>query len=387
MPSTCNWAIKAAMRLCGLLLLAASGCGGGDSGGGQPMTLENLYCFGSSSTDALGPNGGLIQGMDGNFYGTTSGGGIGGGPQDKTGFYSGNGTIFKITPTGEETVFHLFVGPPTDVANPNALIQGSDGNFYGTAGGKIFKLTPAGVETILDTSDPLPNIYGLIQGMDGNFYGTTSNASGAAVFKLTPDGVFTTLYTFGTGADPGTLLQGSDGNIYGATTSNSGTTFGTIFRITPEGVETLLHTFAGPPDDGWNPLALVQGSDGNLYGTTVAGGVSGQIDGGWGIAFKLTPEGVETVLHSFTAGSDGASPGVGLLQGKDGNFYGTTESGIFRLTPAGVVTGLYAFPGYPGANQPESKLVQGSDGNLYGTTYQDGGGVDQGGCFFRFVLN
>jgi uncharacterized repeat protein (TIGR03803 family) len=393
MPHAHNVGLRAATVICSLFLLIAGGCGG-DGGGGGPMTLQNLYCFGSSSSDALGPNGGLLQGSDGNFYGTSFGGGIGGGPKnDANGLYAGSGTVFKITPTGGESVFHLFGATPSDAINPNTLILGSDGNFYGTAGGQIFKLTPAGVETVVVTSDASPDITGLIQGSDGNFYGTTYDGSGSRVFRLTPSGVFTTLHTFSPGDNPGILVLGSDGNLYGTTTSNSGTTFGTVFKITPDGTETVLHAFAGPSADGWNPSALIQGSDGNLYGTTASGGAVGE--GGYGTAFKLTPEGVETILYSFTAGADGASPSAGFLQGKDGNFYGTTAGGtlthaqgtLFKMTPAGVVTGLYSFPGYPGANVPESQLVQGSDGNLYGTTYEGGGGVDQGGCFYRYVLN
>jgi uncharacterized repeat protein (TIGR03803 family) len=391
------------MPLCGLLALAVSGCGGGD-GGGTAQPLENLYCFGSSSTDAAGPDGGLFQGSDGNFYGTTSGGGIGGGTRQKGFPYNGDGTVFKIAPTGEETVLHLFAGAPADGVYPRFLIQGSDGSFYGTTGaggvnnaGTVFKLTPEGVETILHsfTGGSDSGALGLVQGSDGNFYGTTANGYGGIVFKLTPEGVLTTLHTFtgvgGDGSSPtGGLLQGSDGSIYGLTNAGGDHALGTVFKVTSEGIETILHSFSGPPADAASPAgmdSLIQGSDGNFYGTTLGGGAHDA-----GTVFKLTPEGVETILYSFTGGSDGAEA-LGLIQGSDGNFYGTASSGgmnyggtIFQLTPTGAFTGLYSFSVFPESSQPLTNLLQGSDGDLYGTTYQGGGGANQAGCFFRFLL-
>jgi len=210
---------------------------------------------------------------------------------------TGNGTVFKITPTGEETILHLFGGYPADGQGPNSLIQGSDGNFYGTTfgggstnSGTVFKLTREGVETILYSFRSVPAVgpVGLIQGNDGNFYGTTANGYGGIVFKLTPEGVLTTLYTFPQGSvtdgygPTGSLLQASDGNFYGMTeqggtgcVTNGGC--GTVFKVTPEGVQTVLHSFAGYPTDGDQPgkVTLIQGSNGNLYGTTqVYDGVS-----------------------------------------------------------------------------------------------------------------
>src|SRR5215469_5125920 len=173
-------------------------------------------------------------------------------------------------------------------------------------------------------------------------------------FKLTPAGTLTVLHTFGGagygivgedgGLPAGQVVQGSDGNFYGVTTGGGRNGLGTVYRITPEGVETDLQSFSGP--DGETPTAgLVQGSDGNFYGTT-PGGHSTQ-----GTVFKLTPEGVETTLYTFHPGngSDGAQPSAALIQGSDGNFYGTSGGGgkneggtMFQLTPAGVVTFLYS---------------------------------------------
>lgn len=388
---------KPAIPLCGFLLLVVSDCGGGGGGGtAQPLTAESLYCFGSSATDAIEPDGGLLQATDGNFYGTTIFGGIGGGLGNDG--PTGNGTVYKITPTGEETVLHLFAAYPVDGQFPNSLIQGTDGNLYGTTsaggtigGGTVFRLSLEGVETILYNFGSDGFVTGLIQGSDGNFYGGTDSGVAGIVFKMTPTGVLTTLATFpGSGGPTGGLLEGSDGNLYG--TTGADTSGGTVFKLTPEGVETVLHSFAGFPTDGADPNGpLIQDGDGNLYDTTVGGGANGKIDNGWGTVFKITPEGVETILHSFANQSDGAYPSAGLIQGSDGNFYGVTSNGgsnysgtIFKIAPTGTFSSLYTFPPAPAGNEPGTHLVQGSDGNLYGTTAL--GGPNGAGCFFRFVL-
>jgi uncharacterized repeat protein (TIGR03803 family) len=198
----------------------------------------------------------------------------------------------------------------------------------------------------------------------------------------------TTLYSFAGSDDGGYpvagLVQGSDGNFYGPTSAGGGHNLGTVFKITPSGTLTTLYSFAG--SDGEFPFAgLVQGSDGNFYGTTEQGGANDQ-----GTVFKITPSGTLTTLYSF-AGSDGAEPFAGLVQGSDGNFYGTTQLGglgpctggcgtVFKITPSGALTTLYSFAGSDGAN-PDAGLVQGSDGNFYGTTHQ--GGANNVGTVFR----
>jgi uncharacterized repeat protein (TIGR03803 family) len=171
---------------------------------------------------------------------------------------------------------------------------------------------------------------GMVQGTDGNFYGTT----GSTIFKVTPSGVITALHTFeGTdGAIPDTgVIQGSDGNFYGTTqwggTDNScksggkhgNSGCGTIFKITPSGTFTSLHSFQ--ITDGQAPRSLVQGTDGNFYGITLEGG-SGSVCGtsGCGTLFKMTPSGTLTVLYSFLN-----QPFSGLIQGTNGVFYGTSS--------------------------------------------------------------
>jgi uncharacterized repeat protein (TIGR03803 family) len=349
-----------------------------------------LYSFGSGSDGQI-PIAGLIQGADGNFYGTTLGGGA-----------NGNGTVFKITPAGVETVLWSFSGGSDGQNPAAGLILGTDGNFYGetgnggaNGGGTVFKITPAGVETVLWSfgrgSDGQNPIAGLIQGADGNFYGTTqdggTNGAGT-VFKVTPAGVETVLWSFGSGSDGQTpqagLIQGTDGNFYGTTVSGSANGNGMVFKLTPAGVETVLHSFAGG-SDGLNPAAgLILGTDGNFYGTTLNGGTNGD-----GTVFKITPAGVETVLHSFAGGSDGWSPQAGLIQGADGNFYGTTLIGgtngdgtVFKITPAGVETVLHSFAGGSDGQNPQAGLIQGADGNFYGTTFN--GGANGDGTVFKF---
>jgi uncharacterized repeat protein (TIGR03803 family) len=196
----------------------------------------------------------------------------------------------------------------------------------------------------------------LVRGGDGNFYGTTGNGgpfAGGTVFKISPTGVETVLYSFAGGTDGNlphaALIQGRDGNFYG-TTSNGGTSGnGTVFKMSPTGVETVLYSFAGSTTDGRVPYsALIEGSDGNFYGTTSFGGTSDL-----GTAFKITPAGVETVFYSFAGGTtDGSGGFSSLIQGSDGNFYGTSGRGgtgnngtLFKITPAGVESVLHFFEG------------------------------------------
>ena len=358
----------------------------------QTATLTTLYSF-TDAGDGTGPSGPLIQGSDGNFYGTTSGGGVG-----------NHGTIFQFTPAGVLTTLHTF--DRSDASPGAGLVQGSDGNFYGTTPfdtsnnnqgdlGSIFEFTPAGLFMSVHRFNDRAGSKGygpnsLIQGSDGNLYGTTSGggtSNNGTVFRLTPAGVLKTLYSF-TGGDDGFspaagLVQGSDGNFYG-TTEDGGSSpgpgapgyvpgengYGTVFQVTPTGTLTVLHQFGY--SDGANPeAALVQGSDGNFYGTTSSGGRGY----GAGTVFRITPAGVLTTLHVFDI-SDGAIPSASLVQGSDGNLYGTTPGDggvyyngtVFEITPAGEFTTLYTFD-TTGSEGPTAALLQGSDGNLYGTTY------------------
>ncbi len=153
-----------------------------------------------------------------------------------------------------------------------------------------------------------------------------------------------------------------------------------MFKLSSDGTETVLHSFAGSPSDGAYPSAgLIADSSGNLYGTTVEGGASGN-----GVVFKLTPGGTETVLHAFKY-SDGYFPEAGLIADASGNFYGTTTQGgglgcealgcgvVFKLSPGGTLTVLYSFTGGSDGSVPIAGLIADSSGNLYGTTAAGGG--------------
>lgn len=313
------------------------------------------------------------------------------------------------------TTVHSFIGDPSEGSAVYApVIQATDGSLYGitmsggsgscTFGcGTFYKVTPAGALTTLYsfTSFQVPGT--LIQGANGNFYGT-SGIGGAfsawcsegcgSFFELTPGGSITTLYSFCVqmncpdGGDPNVLLQGADGNLYGTTyyggvSHNCSEGCGTVFKLTPAGSLTTLHSFDGA--DGSGPDVLIQASDGNFYGATVGGG-AGNTSGlnGNGTVFKMTPGGALTTLYSFCAQSncsDGGGP-TRLILGTDGNLYGTVGSwgahsggAVFELTPDGVMTTLYSFCALKNCGDGKEPwgLIQASDGNLYGTTRYGGG--------------
>jgi uncharacterized repeat protein (TIGR03803 family) len=361
------------------------------SGGASEQTLTTLYSFSGYPSDGDSPYAGLVQGNDGNFYGTTSSGGA-----------SGKGIVFRISPGGSLTNLHSFSGPPTDGDYPSAgLVQGSDGNFYGTTSsggtnddGTVFRISPGGTLTNLYSFGRSDGAYPnsrLVQGSDSNLYGTTVNGGVrdyGTVFRISPGGSLTNLYSFSNsdGAYPNAgLAQGSGGDFYGTTASGGASGNGTVFRISQTGSFTNLHSFSY--SDGVYPNAgLVQGNDGNFYGTTSSGGASGK-----GIVFRISPGGNLTNLHSFS-GSDGADPNGGLVQGSDGNFYGTTESGgtstncsggcgtVFQISSSGNFKSLWSFGSDDGA-YPEAELVQGNDGKFYGTTSL--GGTNDAGTVFR----
>ena len=234
----------------------------------------------------------------------------------------------------------------------------------------------AGTFTLLhsfsDTGDGANPFASVIQGSDGLFYGTTAGLFHGTVYSIDSTGQLITIYPF-TGLHNGAksprakLLQDSEGNFYGTTAEGGGTTRGTVFKLTAEGVETILHVF--DQTDGQNPTAgLTIGPDGAFYGVTPRSG----LQFGKGTIFRITSDGQYAMLHLFTGG-DGATPLGELLLGQDGNLYGTTLSGgssdlgtIFKITSAGLFNVVHDFAGSDGAS-PLAGLIQTSDGNFYGT--------------------
>jgi uncharacterized repeat protein (TIGR03803 family) len=358
-----------------------------------------LYGF-TGGADGGHPESWLIQATDGNFYGTTSQGGA-----------NNSGTVFRMslgvtnivgTTTNFVTVTTLysFTGG-NDGATPVAgLFQGSDSNFYGvtTSGGvnntgTVFQITPGGVLTTLhgftggaDGGYPLG---GVIQGDDGNLYGTTSQGGAnntGTVYQLSTAGTFTTLYSF-TGGSSGAvpqagLVQGSDSNFYGTTSIGGSNTYGTVFSITSNGVLTTIYQF-NKIDGRYPAAALIEGSGGYFYGTTQLGGTRSE-----GTAFKVNSAGTFTTLYNFGA-SDGTRPSSSLMQAKDGLFYGTTFLGgyhygtLFQLNSNGVFNALARFLGDINGGVPYAGLVQGTDQYFYGTTGFGGPGLN--GTVFRFT--
>jgi uncharacterized repeat protein (TIGR03803 family) len=357
-----------------------------------PGTESVLYSFATTGGDASYPyHNNLLLASDGNFYGLTFYGGA-----------HGDGTVFKITPAGVETVLYSFAVGSDGYEPYGSLVQGTDGNFYGMtyeggthSDGTVFKITPAGVESVLYSfaggSDGDDAYGSLLQGTDGNFYGTTEGGGAnneGTVFKVTPAGVETVLYSFAGGSDGKdpyyeSLVQGTDGNFYGTTYDGGTNDEGTVFKVTSAGAETVLWTF-GSVSDGQYPYgSLIQGTDGNFYGLTYEGGANDE-----GTAFKITPAGVETVLWSFGSASDGEYPYGSLFQATDGNFYGMTYGGgahnegtIFEITPSGTETVVWSLGAGSDGTEPYNSLTVGPDGTLYGLT--DEGGANGEGAVIQ----
>ena len=359
----------------------------------QPFTV--LHAFARGTTDGAEPFAGLVLGTDGNFYGTTEAGGA-----------HSVGTIFEITPSGTETVLYSFGSVTNDSIAPEADLIEVNRTFYGTAShggdsdfGTVFSFTPGtgpGTgETILhsfNNSDGEMPIAPLLLGRDGNLYGVTAGGGAnfdGTMFKITTSETptETTLFSFnGTdGSGPaGGLIEDGSGNFYG-TAESRGAVEGTVFKLTSSG--SLSFATSATAMNGLIPAAgLILGGDGNYYGTALGGGSAND-----GTVFMITPTGAETLVYPFAGGSDGANPGAKLLLARDGNFYGTTESGgtgssgtVFKLTPLGVETVLYSFTGGSDGATPRGDLIQGSDGALYGTTM--GGGASGQGVVFRLTL-
>lgn len=355
---------SAALILTTLILVVAAGTTLANA-----QTYNDLYNF--DGTNGRDPGGILAQGRDANLYGSTYYGGT-----------SDWGVVFKITPSGTLTVLD-------DVARSNGLTLGTDGSFYGTTfWGTIFKITKSGSLTTLYSFDGVIEAPP-IQGAGGNFYGATFDTGNTSVpgtaYKITPSGSFTSLGLLpGRSASP--LLQGMDGNFYGTTGGGGSSNHGTVFKITPKGIARFYSFDGAHGSHPWG--SLVQGADGNFYGTTYDGG---SYD--CGVVFRLTPQRAITVLHNFcdpNSHDDGSTPYAGLLQATDGNFYGVTVAGghkstgvIFQIASAGSYSILFNFDITHGA-QPWSVPMQHTNGKIYGLANY--GGTSGDGVVYDFDM-
>jgi uncharacterized repeat protein (TIGR03803 family) len=390
----------------GLSLLVASASGG--------VVFTNLYSF-TGYSDGCFPFGSLMQASDGKLYGTAEWGG-------SRYSISGYGTVFQLALDGTFNLLYQFLNNGDgDHPDRSTIVEGPDGYLYGTTviggyyhDGAVYVVSPDGFVFPIYSFSPTCGdgtgpCGGLALGSDGNLYGTASTGGAygfGTIFQITADWYYRRLFTFdGTnGARPyGRLVQGQDGCLYGTTfsggsafqgrdTSGNPTGYGTVFKITTNGALTSLFSFTGGNGAALTS-GLVQGRDGNLYGTTELGGAFS-----YGTVFKLTPDGAFMSLFSFKAGTEGAYPVASLTQGSDGNLHGTTadipyinNSGgssvgtgtIFRITPAGRLTKVYSFPGGSGGTEPLSQLLQASDGSFYGTCQ---GAVPGFGMIYRLTV-
>jgi uncharacterized repeat protein (TIGR03803 family) len=312
-------------------------------------TEKVIYSFGRAHDGAL-PYGGVID-VGGILYGTTAAGGD-----------NNSGTVFQLSPTGEEQVLHHFNNLGANGESPLSSLLYRHGRFFGTVAngtsfgdGAVLSMAPSGKERVLLPFDGY--VYGAhpmagLTDIGGRLYGTTS-AGGegtgctggcGSVFELLPHGGYRVVYNFQGGSDgaaPLSAVVGIDGTIYG-TTSAGGMgqcTCGTVFKITPDGTKTTLYSFAGGRDGNMAGSLTAVGNV--LYGTTSGGGGGYSVcEIGCGTVFKITEQGVETVLHRFQ-GPDGNGPASGAkLLYVSGALYGTTQAGgssnrgtVFSVTP------------------------------------------------------
>ncbi len=377
---------------------------------GQQTTLFNFPA--SSTARGSNPSSGVVLGKSGSLFGTTTRGG----PTAPGRLDNPCGVVYELTPAGQEKIIYSFTGGVSG-CDLSGLLREATGNLYGTAFsdgpggastnsdlGLVYMLDPTGNETVLysfqgGTSDGAGPTGGLIRDAAGNFYGTTE-AGGAensgVVYKLDPSGNETVLYSFlgiesADGSGPEGLVRDPAGNLYGNASNGGLVTLplykfgaGLVYEISPAGIETVLHAFTGGADGAYPTGVLLRDAQGNLFGTTQLGGAHNA-----GVVFELSAEGVESVLYSFQGGSDGSQPLAGVIRDAAGNFYGTTQQGgaegygvVFKLDTSGAETVLYSFTANDG-QFPIAPLTLDAAGNLYGTTYS--GGPKVGGVVFKLL--
>ncbi len=348
-----------------------------EAGAQNSGPFQQVFSFPLPQNAHPGP---LVQGQDGNLYGTTA---------------ARYGTIYRLTPTGVLTT--LFAFGMTNGVEPNALIRARDGNLYGTTrgggafgnsreeGGTIFSLSLSGTLVTLisfsGTNGWAPQF--LLEGKDGNFYGATAGSPvsglGRTIFKMTPQGSLTTLTSLDVieGNQVLAFVSGQDGNIYGTTSRSGANGRGEIFKLDTSGMIQSMASFDGVLW-GSNGATLAQGDDGFLYGTVWYGPPPDPLEPSQGTFFKVSAEGTLKPLASFSFPT-GKLPDA-ILKANDGSFYGTTRAGgrgtgtIFKLSSSGAITQLADFSEINSSGWSGTCLAQGLDGQVYGTTYDGGAG-------------
>lgn len=332
-----------------------------------------LYSF--SGSNGAGPQAGLMRSANGNFFGTTEEGGN----YNAQICPAGCGVVFRLDKTGKE-VFYQFGVPPDGYAPVSVPVEDSTGNLYGTTRfggpspgglGTVFKLDATGKETILYSftgyADGCYAGGGVVLDSAGNLYGVAKEGGAGfceygfgTVFELTQSGQFSVIHTFGgsDGAYPGSnLIWDGQGNLYGVTFEGGSSSecfymggCGTVFELSPQEngtwSEKVLYSFCTQSGctDGLQPSGSVsRDASGNLYGSTLFGGLTneGVCNGSCGVAYKLTPQGTESVLHAFTGGSDGAFPSGGLALDAAGSLYGSAEAGGATCALSGTCGVVY----------------------------------------------
>ncbi len=386
-----------------------------------------LYTFTGGADGAI-PEAGVIRDEAGNLYGATSAGGDLGGRCTGIG---GCGVVFKLDQAGHEVPLYPFTGL-TDGGTPfGTPVRDEDGNLYGTAPfggdpncpfsggggcGVAFKIDAEGNYTVIHTFEVGTGINppgGLTRDSAGNLYGTAESGGGSGsgcaefgcgvVFKIDPQYNESVLYSFTGGTDGiepstfGALARDNDGNLFGTTFDGGFFNQGVVFKVDPQGHETVLYTFTGGADGGVPTGNVILDDAGNLYGTASVGGNSNA-----GVVFKVDPSHHETVLYTFTGGTDGNTPYGGLVRDQQGNLYGTTFFGgnqgsycegfcgvVFKVDTNLRETVLYAFTGQADGLNPYAGLLRDNNGNLYGTA-SGGGDLNcpiGGGCGVIFKIS
>lgn len=359
-----------------LLLLLASSFGGASA----KNSVDVLYRL-QGGSEGCNP-GGMVSDAAGAFYGVAYNCGD-----------ANNGTVFRFTPGGKFRVLNDFADPHAGSHPQARLLLGPHGTLFGTAQmggdggqGTVFEVKKNGDLIVLHAftggADGGTPLGGLVSDAQGNLYGTASvggKNNDGVVYKISHRGEYHVMHSFDDlvdGSTPsGELLADGNGNFYGTTQKGTLTGAGDVYKIAADGKVTIIYAFAGGHDGFLANGSLIADAAGNLYGTTSAGGSVGI-----GIVFKIAPDGTETILHDFDGyqNKDGGRPLYGLAWGSDGALYGVTDvydsfqgrdwGDIFRIDTAGDFQLLVKFPkddkkGYV----PSGALILGPDGNLYGT--------------------